>query len=256
MGLGERIIHGYGDRLSVAPGEGIEFKISSEQDGLFRADVVRLISGDVNPAGPGLRELEVDADVNGTHRARFQRTDPGSYVVVEDGGALALTGPFTLHAFICPTTPAKPEQVIIGRFASEAGVGYAMTLAEGRLGLRLGGGRGRATVEGEGRLQEWCWYSVAVSFDPARRLARVYCRPVITSVNSRLSPIVPVSGEGVWEREIDAAVDDCGAGVVIGGCWTSASSGIVDAHFNGKIDSPHLWARALSVQALDMITAG
>ena len=48
-------IHGYADRLSVAPLEPIEFKVSTDAPGTYRADVVRLIHGDTNPAGPGLQ---------------------------------------------------------------------------------------------------------------------------------------------------------------------------------------------------------
>src|SRR5688572_29630664 len=113
-------IHGYGDRLSVAPGETIEFKVSSEEPGSYRATVVRLIHGDTNPAGPGFLEEEIGSDVDGEYPARFQATDCGSCVVVDDDGALHLAGPFTLHAFVMSTTPAKPDQAIMGRFAADA----------------------------------------------------------------------------------------------------------------------------------------
>ena len=41
-------IHGYADRLSVAPGETIEFKVSCDEPGSYRADLVRLIHGDIS----------------------------------------------------------------------------------------------------------------------------------------------------------------------------------------------------------------
>ena len=47
-------VHGYADRLSVAPGETIEFKVSCDEPGSYRADLVRLIHGDTNPVGPGV----------------------------------------------------------------------------------------------------------------------------------------------------------------------------------------------------------
>ena len=81
------VIHGYADRLSVAPGERIEFKVSSEQPGTYRADVVRLIHGDTNPAGPGFKEEVLETDAGGDYEARFQPTDCGSCVVVEDAAA-------------------------------------------------------------------------------------------------------------------------------------------------------------------------
>ena len=116
-------IHGYADRLSVAPEESIEFKVSCEEPGTYRADVVRLIHGDTNPAGPGFKEEQLETEASGDYEGRFQATDAGSCVVVEDAGALALSGPFTLHAFVMPTTPGKEGQAIMGRYATELGDG-------------------------------------------------------------------------------------------------------------------------------------
>jgi len=49
-------IHGYADRLSVAPGETIEFKVSCDEPGSYRADLVRLIHGDRTPPAPASRK--------------------------------------------------------------------------------------------------------------------------------------------------------------------------------------------------------
>ena len=86
--------------LSVAPGETIEFKVSCDEPGSYRADLVRLIHGDTNPAGPGFKEEVVESAVNGSYAGRHQPIASGSHVIVDDGdGALAVTGAFTLHAF-------------------------------------------------------------------------------------------------------------------------------------------------------------
>ena len=45
-------IVGYADAMSVAPGETIRFMVSCELPE-YRAQIVRLIHGDINPAGPG-----------------------------------------------------------------------------------------------------------------------------------------------------------------------------------------------------------
>ena len=86
-------IHGYADRLSVAPGETIEFKVSCDEPGSYRADLVRLIHGDTNPAGPGFKEEEIASPINGSYAGRHQPIASGSHVIVDDeDGALALTG--------------------------------------------------------------------------------------------------------------------------------------------------------------------
>ena len=42
---------GYSNRLSVEPGESIEFKVSSSLDKPYQASLVRVRCGDPNPAG-------------------------------------------------------------------------------------------------------------------------------------------------------------------------------------------------------------
>ncbi len=249
--LRKATIHGYADRLSVAPGEPIEFKICSEEPGTYRADVVRLVHGDTNPAGPGFLEEVIDAGINGEYEARFQPTDCGSCVVVEDGGALRLDGAFTLHAFVMPTTPAKAGQGILGRYATGSSTGYALTLDDGGLALRVNG----ETVKTRAAFYPWCWYSVAAVHDGAGGVT-LYARSVVNSANSLLSPIVPIPGEAVVEGSVAGAPGDSGTAFTIGGLARDPGSSWVDSHYNGKVDRPKVWNRALAREELDAITAG
>lgn len=132
--LRQTIIHGYGDRLSVAPGERIEFKVSSEEPGTFRADVVRLIHGDTNPAGPSFKEEVIETGASGD--------------------------------------------------------------------------------------------------------------------------IVPISGEATVERTVAGPAGDAGTAFTIAGLSREPGSAWVDSHLNGKVESPSVWDRALSVDELDALTAG
>jgi N,N-dimethylformamidase len=69
---------GYVDRFSARPGETVAVKVSSELGDPYRADFVRLIHGDANPAGPGLKFEEVPASFAGTYRSRSQPLHLGS----------------------------------------------------------------------------------------------------------------------------------------------------------------------------------
>src|SRR4051794_12320220 len=181
--LEKAAVQGYADRLSVAPGEAIEFKISCDAPGDYHADVVRLIHGDTSPEGPGFKDELVETEMSGDYPGRLQETDAGSCVVVRDGGRLAFTSAFTLHAFIHPTTPDKPDQVVLGRFATGTGRGYAMVIEDGSLGLHVGDGDGAVVRVSTGeRLFERCWYSAAVTYDPSSGAARLFCEPVVNGV--------------------------------------------------------------------------
>lgn len=253
--LKDTSIRGYADRFSAAPGETIEFKVSSVKPGTYRADIVELINGDTNPEGPGFTEV-IAATLNGDYQARFQETDPGSYVAVNDGGRLNFGGPFTLHAFICPTTPQNENQIIMGRFSEQDNAGYALAIQRGKLSLLVGDGERTSVFQSNSPLHHKCWYSVAVSYDPDSRQATLYVRSVVNSVNSLLSPIVPITGEGDTEGTLDATPADSGGPFVIAGCPVSSTSSTIDSHYNGKIDSPKVWERVLSVDELDSITSG
>jgi N,N-dimethylformamidase len=250
-------IHGYADRLSVAPGETIEFKVSCDEPGSYRADLVRLVHGDTNPAGPGFKEEAIASAVNGAYEGRHQPIRSGSHVIVDDpGGELALTGAFTLHAFVYPTTPGKDGQCILGRRDAESGAGYALTIEGGRLTLRIGD----ASVAAGVPLWASCWYSVAGTYDPATGQATIYQEPVRNSYNSLLSPMVAIPERARGSQAAASGPEDAGAPFVIAGCGSAAASDGLDthvsAHYNGKIDAPKAYARALSEAELDALSSG
>ena len=63
---------GYVDWFSARPGERIAVKVSSRLTEPYQADLVRIVHGDANPAGPGLKFEEVAAAFAGTYPSRFQ----------------------------------------------------------------------------------------------------------------------------------------------------------------------------------------
>src|SRR5438067_2317530 len=77
-------LHGYSDEIAVAPGERIRFMVSCTGAESYRADIVRLIHGDTNPAGPGFKEELVQTAVGGEYPAREQVLHAGSHVLVAD----------------------------------------------------------------------------------------------------------------------------------------------------------------------------
>ena len=87
---------GYADRLSVRPGETIEFKVSSQDPAPFAASLVRIVCADPNPAGPGIQEVPVAADFAGSYPSRAQAVAPGSYGRVAASGPLGSLDDLTL----------------------------------------------------------------------------------------------------------------------------------------------------------------
>src|SRR5580765_837678 len=133
------VLLGYADRFSVAPGESIRFMVSCEAP-TFDAQLVRLIHGDANPAGPGYQEEMLASSFNGTRPGRRQTIAAGSYVRVPLETTLELAAGLTIQAWIWPTTPAKPGGQGLVACVSEAEPhGFVLGLDDaGHVQLELG----------------------------------------------------------------------------------------------------------------------
>ena len=164
--LMKRGIVGYADRLRVQPGETIKFMVSSEQP-RYRADIVRLIHGDANPKGPGIKEVVVETPGQcrvsraSTRICRSDRTRSSPII-----SALRISGSFTFTAWIAPTS----QRGIVERFlcrlrrradqmgGAERG-GYGVFIDEdGRLALWIDrcGRPHRETLRGSRRCGRGC----------------------------------------------------------------------------------------------------
>ena len=103
---------GYGSRLSAAPGDAVQFFVNSEQRRPYRADIVRLIHGDLHPDGPGFKEQEIGTPVSGEYPARHQVILAGSFVIVPDAPPLHVE---SLTQGILPPSVLRPNSVLRAR---------------------------------------------------------------------------------------------------------------------------------------------
>lgn len=253
-------LRGYSDRPSAAPGETVQFHLSAEEAGTCRVDLVRLIHGDTNPAGPGFREEVIDCPVNGHYPIAPQRTQFGSYVEIDDHGTAVGSAGLTLHAFINAGLPHHSRQAILSRWAADRSCGWTLGIEEGRLTARLGDGTGTtAEIISDRALFAGVWYSVTLVFDPDSATLRLTQRCVLNRVNSVFGPVVPLDSDSTVEAPCHLRPVDACTPVLIGGNAESATlSGrtwVTDI-FNGKVDSPSLYDRALPEVAITALSGG
>jgi N,N-dimethylformamidase len=255
-------IHGYSDQISVRPGERIRFMVSVEGAARYRAEVVRLINGDANPAGPGPKEEVIATPANGEYPGRFQPTHAGSHVVVDNpGGLLNIGQSITVHAFITPTTPAKGAQGIVTRWDPERRMGWALVIDEnGRLALWLGDGAGHLVqAAAPAPLAASVWYSAGASYDGASGRVIVHLAPVVNAVNSQVGRVA-VLPAAVTHEAVAEHVDfhSQSSAVIAGWAAGTAASGAVIAggHYNGKIDRPRVYGHALGAAELAELASG
>lgn len=104
---------GYVDWFSARPGERIAVKVSSRLTEPYQADLVRIVHGDANPAGPGLKFEEVAAAFAGTYPSPFQPVHSGSYGIVAPDKTFALPDPCTIVMRVQPWLPAARRQTVL-----------------------------------------------------------------------------------------------------------------------------------------------
>jgi N,N-dimethylformamidase len=247
--LPRKRIVGYADRMSACPGDRIRFMISCEEVPEYRAEIVRLISGDLHSDGLGFIEKPVETAIPGRHAGRHQPLHAGSFAVIDNVEAFGSIGDFTVQAMIWPTAPGAKRQVIMGRWFAPAHAGFALILdASGVLALEIGDGTRIETVATDTPLRAREWAFVAASFEAATRTVRLYQEPATGFAR----PPAPRRREAVVAVRGPA---DGRTPFMIAASATSSESGRVVAcdHFNGKVDGPLVAAAALDRAAMESL---
>ena len=263
---------GYADRFTVQPGETIRFMVSSELPS-YRADIVRSIHADVNPKGPGFKEEVIDTAVSKAYPGRRQPLRAGSHMIVPDHPALRLTESFTLQAWIASTTPQKGVQGLMTKWSQTEQRGYALVIEEdGSLGLWIGDEVGqlarvrsgkplRAALTASRNLQfnrllsqgtnTTTWYFVAASYDAPSGTVTLYQEPVTTwpveETRAVVERSVPLRSVGTSDAPLLMAAF---------WNWRDESSAIAGGHFNGKMDRPRVFNRALTRPEVEALMRG
>ena len=229
-------IYGYADAWSVRQGERLPFRVNSEA-GPYRAEIVRLLQVDDRDVGPGYREEEIAAACNGTYPGRTQVLRPGSHLRVRSSPALDIGEGMTITAWIYPSAPERGRQGILSRSGAD-GAGYALLLEEsGEVAFRVSGPAGEAVLASGLAVPKRRWSFVAARWRVGGEL-----RLTQETVDA-ISPHWPRESA---ERRITAgaAAPVGGSDLLIGAAGLDGDDAVVGC-FNGKIDRPRLFSKAL-----------
>ncbi|MFI5011126.1 MAG: N,N-dimethylformamidase beta subunit family domain-containing protein [Hyphomicrobiales bacterium] len=157
-------ITGYLDRFSHRPGEEFTAYVGMRHPGAYRARLVRVLSGDPNPQGPGLRFEDLPKHFDRSFEGRRQEIHLGSYGIVEHGPERDPRSACTWTALVQPGVLAPSAAVF-----AEEGEGSTVVLSVGATGaearLTWPGGELRLCTDTPLKVRHW--YRVWLGADPA-----------------------------------------------------------------------------------------
>lgn len=243
-------ITAYADQISVAPGEKIRFMVNCQHP-QYNADIVRIICGDDNPAGPGAKLQVVESGLEKTYPGRRQEIHAGSYGQVDHQAAMESLGDFSVSSWIFPTTPAKGNQTILGKYDAQARSGFALIIDEhGSLGLQLGDGDKVEIHSTSKALLAWEWYFVAASLDSATGMIRLTQIP--------LTNYAGTDDEAQFQAQTALRPKPSTVPVMIAAhaCGKRGNRWAAAGFYNGKISAPALCNKALDMEQLRAIDNG
>ena len=218
---------GYLDRFSARPGERIAVKVSSQRHEPYDADLVRIIHGDANPAGPGLKIKEIEPGFAGRYPSRFQPVHSGSCGVVTMPAPIGLPDPCTIVVRVQPwLLDGRPQTVL-----SLEPLGITLSVAAEGAVLEAQGGR----VQVAAPMLERRWYELRIIASAGALRLR----------QTALQRSWGVADSG--EAEMPGAAGALGRTVF--GARTTVSAQPYDnpysAFFNGRIEDPAVLEGAL-----------
>lgn len=218
-------ITGYFDRFSARPGETLKAHVSVADGGDYRAKLVRVISGDPNPAGPGMRFEDLSALFSLDCPGETQGLTVGSFGEVEQGPRLARDTATTWSALVWFSLVPQAGAVIA---QDDGGASVSLLVTATGLTANLRHGDQDFAVDLAMNLEPLRWTRVWLSIDPAAWSVVLGARQRARSAR-RLAVSLP---EGFQKPD--------------GGRLTIAAEGRpTRRHFTGKIERPGVYAGML-----------
>lgn len=228
-------IRAYFEEWSRRPGEQVRMAISTPLQQV-KAELVRLISGP-GAAGEGRVETEPVSGVTPMMvKGRIQNSPVGSYACLPLSGAMP-AGSFSLHCAIWPTVPDKGPQTV---WALQHAAGEVrLTLADGLLTLAAGD----TLVTSEMPILPRKWYSVVATLAPEGAVLDVrFLKGHTTRRHAR------TAGRGSTVGPAQR--------LMLASTGPDARRCVIDG-YNGKIDSPRIYASAVSAaEAMELHQTG
>jgi N,N-dimethylformamidase len=148
---------GYSDPLTARPGDRVSFMVSSLAP-RFTARLVRLIHGDPDPAGPGIKMQPFPSAFEGEYDGMKQSIPLGSEAHFPDAESIRALTAFTVALWVYPTAIGDRPQTILSK-----GSLFSLGLEpDSALVLQASEGNKRFLLRGARPLRKSEWFHITV----------------------------------------------------------------------------------------------
>jgi len=236
----------YADRLSVRPGQAIRFQVANTTGATVDTRLARVICADANPAGPGIQVEAVKAAITKLAEPAPQSVPTGSYAQVGGVDRWFGGGSFTMACRIFPTRLAARPQALLARLDGNANGVALMLSTAGRLRGFMGNGEELEGPRVTQSIAERRWYLVWLRFDAEARTLQSGLKRIHRDVSGDRSVHIA-------EHALSDAATPASSGALLMGACNSEEP---VAHFNGKLEAPVLFDRALEISEIEALCNG
>jgi len=244
----KRIV-GYANEISAVPGQALDFMISCFDVDNYTVDIVRLIHGDLNPAGPGFKSEAVSAIPAASYRGREQAVHSGSYGTVRVRTDIDVPRSITLQATVWPTTPGRGVQTIMSWAAEDCRCELILDEEGSLAGVFKASGRQQRVSSGV-RLIARRWYCVGATFDADTGEVNIYQNPIDDLGHT-------ARAHATARLEFPFALPSGGT-ISLAASFVGEATGRTGTadHYNGKIEYPQIAASARTADEIAASTPG
>lgn len=231
---------GYAQPWIVNLGDGVNVKVSCTEP-KYKYRVVRLIQGHEGENFPPKKTEEIEAIEPGTSDGRFQRANPGSYAIVDEGIAQTEVNAEKVHVslYFQPHLPlAGHPQCILSTFDNATKTGFSASLNnKGELDLLVGTGLESELVATGFLPTRKQWVRLGLSLETGNDLIELELLPLPSFVEkSAQSPLTLTT-----YRLRHAFKDSTSSPLLFAASYPTGQTGTpseVCNFFNGRIASP------------------
>ena len=226
---------GYSDKLTVHPGEYINFKISSNFTKSFKASLNKIICADPNPKGPSIKKIKIKSSIDGNYPSIKKNINTGSYAKIKKNDKIRNLKNFTLVANIFNTKINKGEQGVISFFNEQNYDGIVLGIFKGCVGIIINQKQNKKIIKFKQPIKINKWYKIWVSYNKKKSIILIGKKKIDENNRIQDSEILKIKLKNKISLNSDMPL-------IFGAIGNKNIYGF----YNGKIESPKIFNNYLN----------